>query len=264
MRTLMAALALGVLASLIDVNHLVEVSGYPLLALLVMAESGGVPVPGETALIVGSVLASRGTLQIEFVIAVAAAAAIVGDNIGYYIGRRGGRWLLERPGPFHEHRLRVLETGEPFFARHGPKAVFFGRFILGLRTWASWLAGANHMRWRTFVLWNALGGICWATGVGLLAYFVGRSAGNLITTFGLIGLAALAIAIVGGFLWHRRHTRRTAAATASGDGESPDGRSPESATSATPEPAGAAPPRPEPAGTATQKTEPRATEAPRR
>lgn len=210
-----------VLASLIDVNHLVEVSGYPLLALLVMAESGGVPVPGETALIVGGVLASRGTLRIEFVIAVAAAAAIVGDNIGYYIGRRGGRWLLERPGPFHEHRLRVLETGEPFFERHGPKAVFFGRFILGLRTWASWLAGANHMRWRTFVLWNALGGICWATGVGLLAYFVGRSADNLVTTFGIFGLVALAIAAVVGFLWHRRHTRPTGTGATPADGEVP-------------------------------------------
>ncbi len=211
MRTLTAMAAFGVLASLIDVNHLVEVSGYPLLGLLVMAESSGVPVPGETSLIVGGVLASRGTLQIELVIAVAAAGAIVGDNIGYYIGRRGGRWLLQRPGPFHEHRLRVLETGEPFFARHGPKAVFFGRFILGLRTWASWLAGATHMRWRTFVLWNALGGICWATGVGLLAYFAGRSAGNLVTTFGLFGLVAAVIALVGGFLWHRRHTRGRAA-----------------------------------------------------
>ena len=87
------------LASLIDVNHLIEVSGYPLLALLVMAESGGVPVPGETALIIGGVLASQGKLQIELVIAVAAAAAIVGDNIGYYIGRRGGRWLLRAPRP---------------------------------------------------------------------------------------------------------------------------------------------------------------------
>jgi membrane protein DedA with SNARE-associated domain len=213
--TLIAALH-TVLASLIDVNHLVEVSGYPLLALLVMAESGGVPVPGETALLVGGVLASQGTLQIELVIAIAAAAAIVGDNLGYYIGRRGGRWLLQRPGPFHSHRLRVLESGEPFFERHGPKAVFFGRFILGLRTWASWLAGANHMRWRTFVLWNALGGICWATAVGLLAYFVGRSAGNLITTFGIFGLAATLIAAVVGFLWHRRHKRRSASAAPAG------------------------------------------------
>ncbi len=193
------------LASLIDVNHLVEVSGYPILFLLVMAESGGVPLPGETAVIVGGVLASRGKLQIELVIAVAAVAAIVGDNIGYQIGRGGGRWLLERPGPFHGQRVRVLEMGEPFFERHGPKAVFFGRFILGLRTWASWLAGANHMRWRTFFLWNALGGICWATGVGLIAYFLGQSASNAIAAFGIYGLVAVAVAVAGAFALHRRH-----------------------------------------------------------
>jgi membrane protein DedA with SNARE-associated domain len=199
------------IASLIDVNHLLEVSGYPILFLLVMAESGGVPVPGETALIVGGVLASRGKMQIELVIAVAALAAIVGDNIGYQIGRGGGRWLLARPGPFHRQRLTVLETGEPFFERHGPKAVFFGRFILGLRTWASWLAGANHMRWRTFFLWNALGGICWATAVGLIAYFVGQSASNAITTFGIYGLVAVVLALGGVFILHRRHRRHQVA-----------------------------------------------------
>jgi membrane protein DedA with SNARE-associated domain len=195
------------LASLIDVNHLVEVSGYPILFLLVMAESGGVPVPGETAVIVGGVLASRGKMEIELVIAVAALAAIVGDNIGYQIGRKGGRWLLARPGPFRSQRQMVLETGEPFFERHGPKAVFFGRFVLGLRTWASWLAGANHMRWRTFFLWNALGGICWATGVGLIAYFIGQSASNAIATFGIYGLVAVALALGGAFILHRRHRR---------------------------------------------------------
>ncbi len=197
----------SVLASLIDVNHLVEVSGYPILFLLVMAESGGVPVPGETAVIVGGVLASQGKLEIALVIAVAALAAIVGDNIGYQIGRHGGRWLLQRPGPFLRQRLAVLEKGEPFFVRHGPKAVFFGRFILGLRTWASWLAGANHMRWRTFFLWNALGGICWATGVGLVAYFVGKSAGNAIATFGIFGLIAVALVLGGALALHLRHRR---------------------------------------------------------
>ncbi|MGH2854252.1 MAG: DedA family protein [Solirubrobacteraceae bacterium] len=202
------------LASLIDVSHLVEVWGYPILFLLVMAESGGVPVPGETAVIVGGVLASRGKLQIELVIALAATAAIVGDNIGYQIGRKGGRWLLERPGPFHRHRLQVLEMGEPFFERHGPKAVFFGRFILGLRTWASWLAGANHMRWRTFFLWNALGGICWATGVGLIAYFLGQSASNAITTFGIYGLAAVVVTLAGVLVLHLRHRRHQRTAEA--------------------------------------------------
>jgi membrane-associated protein len=153
------------------------------------------------------VAASQGTLSIEAVIPLAAAAAITGDNIGYLIGRKGGRWLLERPGAFRQQRLEVLARGEPFFERHGPKAVFFGRFILGLRTWASWLAGANHMRWRTFFLWNALGGICWATAVGLVAYFIGQSASNAITTFGIYGLVAVALALGGGFILRRRHRR---------------------------------------------------------
>jgi membrane-associated protein len=195
------------LASLVNVSHLVEVSGYPLLFILVMAESGGVPIPGETALITAAVLASGGKLKIEFVIALAALAAIVGDNIGYVIGRKGGRWLLERPGAFYRQRLQVLETGEPFFERHGPKAVFFGRFILGLRVWASWLAGATHMRWRSFFLWNALGGICWATVIGLLAYILGHSAGKAIEAFGIYGLVAVLLAAASGLFMHRRHRR---------------------------------------------------------
>jgi membrane protein DedA with SNARE-associated domain len=201
------------LAALINAEHLVEVSGYPLLFILVMAESSGVPIPGETALIAAAVLASRGKLQIELVIPLAAVAAIVGDNIGYQIGRKGGRWLLERPGRFQSQRREVLETGEPFFERHGPKAVFFGRFILGLRVWASWLAGATHMRWRSFFLWNALGGICWASGIGLLAYFLGHSAGKAIEAFGIYGLIAVLLAIVSIFILHRRHRRHHPRAT---------------------------------------------------
>ncbi|HWG07387.1 MAG TPA: VTT domain-containing protein [Solirubrobacteraceae bacterium] len=197
-----------ILASLINVDHLVEVAGYPLLFVLVMGESGGVPIPGETALITASVLSSQGKLQIEWVIALAAIAAIVGDNLGYLIGRKGGRWLLERPGRLHRQRLEVLRVGEPFFERHGPKAVFFGRFVLGLRVWASWLAGATRMPWRSFLLWNALGGICWATGIGLLAYFLGNSASNAIEAFGIWGLIAAVLAVIGGFVLHRRAQRR--------------------------------------------------------
>jgi membrane protein DedA with SNARE-associated domain len=203
------------LASIIDFSH----TGYLLLFVAVMAESGGVPVPGETALIAASVLASRGTLAIELVIPIAALAAILGDNIGYQIGRKGGRWILERPGAFRRQRLQVLTTGEPFFERHGPKAVFFGRFLLGLRVWASWLAGATHMRWRSFFLWNACGGICWATGVGLVAYFLGNTAGSAIEAFGLYGLAAVLVAVGVILVAHFRH-RRDSEATASeaGDG----------------------------------------------
>ncbi len=199
------------LAAIVNVSQLVETFGYPLLFLTVMAESSGVPIPGETALITAAVLASRGKMHIELVIPIAAAGAIVGDNIGYTIGRKGGRWLLERPGRFRRQRLQALELGEPFFERHGPKAVFFGRFILGLRVWASWLAGATHMRWRSFFLWNALGGICWATGIGLLAYFLGHSAGKAIEAFGIYGLVAVLLAIVSTFFLHRRHRRHTQA-----------------------------------------------------
>jgi membrane-associated protein len=195
------------LASFLDIDHLISVAGYPLLFLLVMAESSGVPIPGETALITAAVLASRGKLSIEVVIVLAAAGAIVGDNIGYLIGRKGGRWLLERPGRFRRQRLEVLSTGEPFFERHGPKAVFFGRFLLGLRVWASWLAGATRMHWRSFAVWNALGGISWATAIGLLAYFLGNSAGNAIETFGIYGLVAVLVAIVSGVVLHRRARR---------------------------------------------------------
>ena len=198
-----------ILASFLNVDHLVEVAGYPLLFVLVMSESGGLPIPGETALIAAGVLASRGKLQIEWVIVIAATAAIVGDNIGYLIGRKGGRWLLERPGRFHRQRLEVLTTGEPFFERHGAKAVFFGRFLLGLRVWASWLAGATRMHWRTFVAWNALGGISWATGIGLLAYFLGNSAGNAVETFGIYGLVAVLVAIVSAIVLHRRAHRKS-------------------------------------------------------
>ncbi len=195
------------LGAIVNVEHLVETAGYPLLFVLVMAESSGIPVPGETGLITAGILASSQKLSIPLVIAIAAAAAIVGDNIGYLIGRKGGRWVLERPGAFERQRREVLLVGEPFFHRHGPKAVFFGRFILGLRVWASWLAGATRMRWTSFLFWNALGGICWATAIGLIAYFLGRSAGNAIKAFGLYGLAAALLALVGVFVLHRRARR---------------------------------------------------------
>jgi len=197
------------LVFIINVEHLVSTAGYPLLFLIVMGESSGLPIPGETGLIAAAVLASTGKLEIAAVIPLAAAGAIVGDNIGYLIGRKGGRWLLERPGPFHSQRRNVLVVGEPFFERHGPKAVFFGRFLLGLRVWASWLAGATRMHWRSFVVWNALGGITWATAIGLLAYYLGHSASNAVQAFGIYGLIAVGLAVVSALVMHRRHSRRT-------------------------------------------------------
>src|SRR3954447_24193359 len=107
--------------------------GYLVLFALVGAESTGVPVPGETALITAGVLAHHGRFNIELVIIIAAAAAIVGDNLGYLIGRTGGRRLLERPCLLERRRRQILAKGDPFFERHGPKAVFLGRWVAGLR-----------------------------------------------------------------------------------------------------------------------------------
>ena len=150
---------------------------YVALFAVVAAESSGLPVPGETSLIAAAILASQHQgLSIEIVIAVAALGAIIGDNIGYVLGRRAGRHLLTREGRWMEHRRRFLVQGEAFFERHGSKAVFLARWAPGLRVVGSWLAGANHMRWRTFLLWNALGGIAWATTIGLAAYLLGHVA----------------------------------------------------------------------------------------
>jgi membrane protein DedA with SNARE-associated domain len=196
-----------VLASILSLTqHL----GYPLLVAVVAAESMGVPLPGETALILGGLAASEGRLSIVLVIVLGAAAAIVGDNIGFQIGRRGGRVLLERPGRFYEERQRVIAIGDPFFERHGPKAVFLGRWIAGLRVWASWLAGASVMSWRSFLLWNALGGIAWSTTVSLAAYYGGKGVEHGLAQIGTYGLIAAALLVVVGalVLWRRHAARR--------------------------------------------------------
>ena len=152
-------------------------------------------------------LAAAGHLAIVPVIALAAIGAIVGDNIGYALGRRLGRRFLLRAGRLEELRARMLERAESFFARHGPKAVFLGRWITGLRVWASWLAGITHLPWPKFLFWNALGGICWATTVGLAGYFAGHAAEKLIQKVGLGALIAFVAGAALGYLWYRRRRR---------------------------------------------------------
>lgn len=180
------------------------------LFALVGAESSGLPVPGETALIAAGVLASHGRVHIELIIAIAALAAMLGDNLGYAIGRTGGRRLLERDGFLQHHRRRILERGEPFFERHGAKAVFLGRWVAGLRIAAAWLAGINRMPWRRFLFWNALGAIAWATSVGLLAYWLGPPAEKIFRTVGIAGVGLVAVALLGFFGWRRLRRRRAA------------------------------------------------------
>ena len=179
---------------------------YGLLALflIVMLESAGVPLPGETALVAAGVFASHGELNIAAVIIVAAAAAIIGDNLGYWIGRTGGRSVLTR----WTVTARTLPWAEGFFERHGPKTIFIGRFFSILRVTAAWMAGVSRMKWWTFFLWNAAGGICWALLVGLVAYLFGQAAADAIAKYGLIGgasIVGLALAGVVGFnFWRKR------------------------------------------------------------
>jgi membrane protein DedA with SNARE-associated domain len=190
--------------ALISLSGLPRWLAYLVLFLVVGGESSGVPLPGETSLVAGGVLASNGNLSISLVIVAAAAGAIVGDNIGYMIGRRGGRWLMSRGGP---RRQRLFARGQEFFDRHGAKTVFFGRWLPGLRITASWLAGINRMKWQRFAFWNAAGGISWSISVGLVAYLLGQAAASAFRTFGLIGAGVVVLAAAGLLVWHRIRTR---------------------------------------------------------
>jgi membrane protein DedA with SNARE-associated domain len=178
------------------VTHYFTHHGLPLLFVVVMLESFGIPLPGETALIFFGVLASKGDYSVESVIAVAALAAIVGDNLGYWlIGRLGGRALLRRRW-LKRWADTVLPRAEAIMRRHGGKTVFFGRFIAILRFTAAWVAGLGRMHWWKFLFWNAAGGIVWATAVGLVAFYGGKAAADAIQRYGLFAAAGVAVLLV--------------------------------------------------------------------
>jgi membrane protein DedA with SNARE-associated domain len=189
------------------VTHLLLDYGLVLLFVLVAVESAGIPLPGETALITAGVLA-HDHYGIEWVIVVAAAGAIVGDNLGYTLGRVGGRKLLERFELTRRYAERALPPAERFFARHGGKTVFFGRFVAFLRITSAWLAGISRMPWWRFFAWNAAGGIVWATGTGLLAYWAGKAAADAVQRYGLYAVVVLVVlgvvALLGLRFWRRR------------------------------------------------------------
>jgi membrane protein DedA with SNARE-associated domain len=186
------------------VEHIVDHYGLAFLFGIVALESAGIWVPGETALIAAAVLASRGHFPLWAVILLAALAAILGDNVGYWIGRTLGRRYAYKL-PFAE---RLLPPAERFFRRHGGKAVFLARFFAVVRVTGAWMAGMSHMPWWRFLAWNALGGVAWAVAVGLVAFYFGRAAADLIARYGLIGagaaVAAALVALVGVHVWRRR------------------------------------------------------------
>jgi membrane protein DedA with SNARE-associated domain len=193
------------ITSLIEAN-----SQWALLAMfvLLMLESFGLPLPGETALIACGVLASQGALPIVWVIVVAILAAMIGDNLGYWVARRGGRKLLYRYRLTQRYAEQYLPRGERFFAKHGGKAVFLGRFVAVLRVTAAWCAGLSRMDWWRFLAWNAAGAILWATGVGLVAYYLGDAAAQAIGRYGLLAAGGAALLAGVGYLVVRRLEQR--------------------------------------------------------
>ncbi len=190
--------------------------GYLAIFALVAMESAGIPMPGETVLVTGAILAGEGTLRIYGVIGAAAAGAIIGDNCGYWVGREFGFPLVYRYGRYVRLDERRLKLGQYLFLKHGGKIVFFGRFVAVLRAFAAFLAGVNHLPWPRFLAFNALGGIAWATIFGAGGYFAGLA---FETYARPVGIAALIVALIGAviaqrFVNHHEQQLRAAAEAA--------------------------------------------------
>ncbi len=192
-----------------DLTHLLVTYGYLAVLVFVAIESTGIPFPGETMLLAAAIYAgTTHHLQIVFVIVAAAIGAILGDNLGFWVGREGGYRLLRRFG--HVIRLdeRKLKLGQYLFLRHGGKVVFFGRFVAVLRAWAAFLAGTNRMPWPEFLVFNAAGGIVWATLYGTGGYILGRNVERIAGPFGTVTVVLAAIVLIAFFIFLRRNERR--------------------------------------------------------
>ena len=180
--------------------------GYWAVFVPVFLETAGLPLPGETSLLFAGVASSTGRIDVVWVIVVGASAAILGDNVGYAIGRFGGRRLVMRLAHIGGIE-KSLAWGEDYFQRRGGITVFFARWLPGLRIFGAWIAGMVHMKWWKFALWNAAGGICWTTSVVLLGHFFGKSIHVVERVLGIGGVVALvAVAVAALVLW-RRHEK---------------------------------------------------------
>lgn len=223
MHRLLQALARSdILSANIDLLQILQNAlhtlGYPAITIFILIESAGIPFPGETMLLLASFYAAIDhQLHLPIIIACAAIGTIVGDNLGYYLGRTGGKTIIERYG----HRIFLkpehLKHAETFFAKHGDKTVFLGRFVAILRTWSAFLAGVNRMHWRTFLIYNTAGGILWATLYGVLGYYTGRFlhdnfsqiehlASTVTWTLGTIIVIGACIVA---FMLYRKHKKQT-------------------------------------------------------
>jgi membrane protein DedA with SNARE-associated domain len=185
-------MAVAVLAAIFGISSSL---GYFLPAIIGL-ESMGIPSPGETALVLAAVLASQGKLEIWLVILIGVASAIIGDNLGYLLGRRYGRDVFIARGPLHDHRKRAVAYGDQFFERHGAKAVFLARWVALVRFAAAWLAGINRMPFRVFFFWNALGAITWGITFGLVGYYAGEAGAGVLSKIGIGGAILLGVSAV--------------------------------------------------------------------
>ena len=191
------------------IQPLVVQYGLYAVFFIVMLESAGVPLPGETALVLASIYAGMsGHLEMTHVILAAAAGAIVGDNIGFMVGRRFGLPLVRRYGRLIGLDDRRLAFGQHMFARHGAKIVFFGRFIAVLRIFAALLAGVNRYSWRSFLFYNAAGGFVWATVFGVGGYFFGEAVHRVAGPVGMFGLGFAVVGLIAGWWIMRRQEER--------------------------------------------------------
>ncbi len=192
-----------------DLAGLVQRHGFWVVGTVIFFESMGLPLPGESLLIAAALYAATtGDITIEHVVLASAVGAVLGDNAGYFIGRKIGPPVLARYGPRVGLTLERQRLGQFLFLRHGGKVVFFGRFIAFLRTFAALLAGANHMPWQRFLVWNALGGIFWTCLYGFGAFLLGNQVHRLVGPFGIaVGVVALCV-VVASVIFVRRHEAR--------------------------------------------------------
>lgn len=207
------------MGALENVLSLIAEYGYLIVLFGVMLESAGVPIPGETILIASGILAQRGNIDVGDAILFGILGAVIGDQIGYWVGREGGRPFVLRWGRYVLITPERLAHAEKFFERHGGKAVFFARFVAGLRVFGALVAGISHMHWRTFFFYNSLGGAVWATAVVLVGYLLGGSL-DLVERWMGRATILLGILLIGGLVlylayrWistHPEKVRRTAA-----------------------------------------------------
>ena len=192
-----------------QISALLSAYGYGLVVVVVALESAGVPLPGETVLVSAAVYAgTTHNMKIAGVIGAAAAGAIVGDNIGFWIGREAGPPILERFGDVVGLDARRRKLGQYLFLRYGGAIVFFGRFVAFLRAFAALLAGVNRLEPLRFFVFNATGGVAWATIFGLGGYALGASFHRIAGPFGLAMLALAIVALVAGWRFYRHHEER--------------------------------------------------------